>query len=161
MSDFVFNISRGYAVARHEAVRLNAPSASVLVCVVIAEAGLEADDTLRDYDTLAQVLAASNNEPTNTGYARKTLTDTGLTAPTIDDVNNLVRLPGPTHTWTSVAAGDNWAKLLWCYDPGGAGPDSSIIPIVAQDMKIGGVNIVPAGTNIQWASPNGYYVSSS
>jgi hypothetical protein len=162
VSDFVFNIARGQAVALHERVRLNDPAASALVLVVLRLAGLESDDVLRDYDTLSAILAAANDEATNSGYARKSLTDAVLTAPTIDDTLNLARLTIPTQTWTTVAAGDTWAKLLTCYDADtGAGTDANITPILAQDMKINGVNIIPAGTNIQWAVPNGYYVSSS
>ncbi len=159
--DFVFNISRGTAKEKHEIVNNNVLANSAIIEVVLAGAGLEPDDVLRDYDTLAAILAASNNEPTQAQYNRKTWTDADLSPATVDDTNNLVRLPGPTATWTSVVAGDSWAKVLWCIDyDTTAGGDSDIVPIVAQDMLINGSVIIPAGVTVQWSVPNGYYVSS-
>ena len=135
---------------------------SALKLVVLAASGLETDDTLRDYDTLAAILAASNNEPTQAQYNRKTLTDTELAAPTVDDTLNLVRLVYPDQSWTSVVSGDSWAKLLTCIDyDTTSGTDSDIVPITAQDMLVNGAYIIPAGTNIQWSVPNGFYLSSS
>ena len=162
MSDFVFNIAKGRAHEMHRIVNDNVLANSALIAVVLAEAGLESDDVLRDYDTLAAVLAAANNEPGQAAYNRKTWTDADIVAATIDDTNNLVRLLHPTASWTTPAAGDNWAKFLICMDyDTTAGSDSDIVPIVAQDMKIAGQIIIPAGTNITWSNPNGYYVVSA
>lgn len=161
MSDFVFNIAKGRAHEIHRIVNDNVLTNSALKLVVLRESGLEPDDTLRDYDTLAAILASTNDEPGQAQYNRKTLDDTVLDPATVDDVNNLVRLLYPTQTWTSVVAGDSWAKILTCIDyDTTAGSDSDIVPIVAQDMKVNGAYIIPAGVNIQWAVPNGYYVSS-
>ena len=44
-----------------------------LVLVLLKNAGLETDAVLKDYPTLAAVLAASNDEADFTGYARQTL----------------------------------------------------------------------------------------
>lgn len=160
--DFVFNVARGRAHELHRIVNDNVLANSALIEVVLALSGLESDDILRDYDTLAAILAASNNEPAQAQYNRKVWTDADLSPATIDDTNNLVRLPGPTATWTSVVAGDSWAKVLWCIDfDTTAGGDSDIVPIAAQDMFINGAPIIPAGTNVQWSVPNGYYVSSA
>ena len=162
MSDFIFNTSRGRAHEQYRIVNDNVLTNSALILVVLAASGLETDDVLRDYDDLAAILAASNNEPGQAQYARKTLTDTELAAATIDDTNNLVRLTYPDQTWTSVVAGDSWAKLLTCIDyDTTTGTDANIVPITAQDMLVNGAYIVPAGTNIQWSVPNGFYLSSS
>jgi len=161
MSDFVFNIARGRPHELHRRVDGNDPGNSALILVVLAAAGLQSDDVLRDYDDLGALLAASNNEPGQAQYNRKTLTDSDLTAATIDDTLNLVRLTYPSQTWTSVVAGDSWAKILTCYDSDTtAGTDADVVPIVAQDMLINGSVVIPAGVNIQWSVPNGYYVSS-
>jgi hypothetical protein len=158
--DFVFNIGRGRAHELHRIVNDNVLANSAIIEVVLALAGLEVDDTLREYDTLAALLAASNNEPAQAQYNRKTWTDADLAPAVIDDALNTVRLPGPTATWTSVVAGDSWAKVLWCIDfDTTAGGDTDIIPIAAQDMLINGSVVIPAGVNIQWSVPNGYYFS--
>ena len=44
-----------------------------LVMVLLKNAGLEADAVLKDYPTLAAILAATNDECDFTGYARRTL----------------------------------------------------------------------------------------
>jgi hypothetical protein len=162
MSDFLFNISRGRAHEMHRIIDSNVLANSALVIAVIAAVGLESDDVLRDYDTLAAILAASNNEPTQAQYNRKVLTDADIAAATVDDTNNLVRLTYPSQTWTSVVAGDTWAKVLTCIDyDTTTGTDTDIVPITAQDMLINGAYVIPAGVNIQWTIPNGYYLSSS
>lgn len=162
MGNFVFNVARGRAVEFHRRVDANDPANSALVVVVLAEAGLESDDVLRDYDTLAQILAATNAEVTNAGYARKVLTDTDLSPPTIDDGLDRVVLSHSTLTWTSVGSGDSWRKIVYCYDADTtSGTDADLIPVTAHDMLINGAAVVPSGADILWSVPNGYYVSSA
>jgi hypothetical protein len=160
MAAFTFNVSKGRTHEFHLRVDGNDPANSALIVVVLASSGLEPDTTLRAYDTLSALLAASNNEPTNTNYARKTLTDSDLTAPTVDDVNNRVTLPFPTQTWTSVGAGDAWRKLLICYDSDTtAGTDANIIPVTAHDLLIAGSAIIPSGANIVVTGSNGWMIA--
>lgn len=64
MGDGVFNIARGKI---RYYLELPAASDSLLV-VLLQTTGLQADDTLRDHDTLAVLLAASNDEATFTNY---------------------------------------------------------------------------------------------
>jgi hypothetical protein len=162
MGQLVFNIARGRAVEFHERVNNNDPTNAALIIVVLAEAGLESDDLLRDYDTLSALLAGASNEVTNTNYARKTLTDADIAAASVDDANDRVTLTYSTQTWTSVAAGDSWRKLLVCYDSDTtAGTDANIIPVTAHDMLISGAAIVPSGANILWNPGDGYYRSSA
>lgn len=128
---------------------------------MLAETGLESDDVLRDYDTLSALLAGASNEVTNTGYARKVLTDADISAGTVDDTNDRVTLTFPTQTWTAVAAGDSWRKLLVCYDSDTtSGTDANIVPVTAHDMLISGAPIVPSGADILWNPGDGYYRSS-
>ncbi len=125
--DFVFNRALG------EVKTLAALPATndALIVVLLVASGLQADDTLRDYDDLAALLAAANDEATFSGYAR--LTRTSGIVPTVDDTNNRLDIDITTDfTWAAAGAGNTIAKLLVCYDPDTtAGTDSSIIPLTA------------------------------
>ena len=146
MADGVFNIAKGRVVEYYNRVENNDPSASALVIVALKAAGLEADATLQDYDDLAAILAAANDEATNTGYARKVLTDADLAAlPAPDDTNNRYDIDLPDQTWTAVqTTGGAWGKLLVCYDADtGAGTDSNIIPLTHHDFAV-----TPDGSDI-------------
>lgn len=160
MANFAFNISKGREAEFHWRVDNNDPANSALILVVLAAATLEPDATLQDYDTLADVLAISL-EVTNGSYARKTLTDASISPFTVDDTFNLIRLPLANQTFTTIAAGDSWAKLLICYDSDTTGgTDANIIPVVAQDLLVSGVAVVPNGSDIVVAFPTGYAVCS-
>lgn len=162
MASFVFNIARGRAHELHARVDGNDPANSALILVVLAESGLESDDVLRDKDDLAAVVSGTTNEVTNGSYARKTLTDADISAATVDDTNNLVRLTFSTQTFATIAAGDAWRKLLVCYDADTtAGTDANIIPVSAHDLLISGAAIIPSGANIVVSLPNGYYTSAA
>lgn len=162
MGQLVTNVGRGRAVELHNRVNDNDPANAALILVVLAESGLESDDLLRDYDTLSALLAGASNEVTNTNYARKTLTDADLAAPTVDDALDKVSLTFGTQTFTSIAAGDSWRKLLVCYDSDTtAGTDANIVPIVAHDLLLNGAAIIPSGANVVISLPNGYYQSSA
>lgn len=139
MSDVVFNIAKGRGVEWYNRVKSNDPAASALVVVALQATGLEADAVLIDYDDLGALLAAANDEATNSGYARKVLTDADLAAlPAPDDTNDRYEVAIPNQTWTAVAAtGGAWGKLLICYDADtAAGTDANIIPIVALDFTV-------------------------
>ena len=160
MAAFTFNIAKGRTQEFHLRVDGNDPANSALIVVVLASSGLESDSVLKAYDTLSAILAASNNEPTNTNYARKTLTDSDLTAPTVDDTLGRVTLPFPTQTWTSVGTGDAWRKLLICYDSDTTGgTDANIIPVTAHDLLIAGAPVQPSGANIVVSGTNGWMVA--
>jgi glucose-6-phosphate isomerase len=103
MADFVFNIAKGRVAEFYNRVDTNDPANSALV-LVVGQAG-STDATLRDLDTLSAVLAATA-EVTNSGYARKVLTDTDLAAFAADDANDRVDLDFADQTWTAVA--DIW-----------------------------------------------------
>lgn len=144
MGDFVFNIAKGRVAELYNRVKSNDPTNSALIVVVLRTSGLASDATLKDLDDLAAVLAASP-EVANTGYARKTLTDSDLAAiPAPDDTNDRNERDIPDQTWTGVASGDGWSKLLVCYDSdttGGA--DSAIVPLTAHDFAL-----MPDGSDI-------------
>lgn len=145
MANFVFNIAKGRVVEYYNRVKSNDPTNSAFIIVVLATSGLESDAVLLDKDDLAAVVAGTTNEVTNTNYARKTLTDSDLAAlPAPDDTNDRYDIDIPDQTWTAVAAGDGWSKLLICYDSDTtSGTDSSIIPLTAHDFVV-----TPDGSDI-------------
>jgi hypothetical protein len=128
MANQVCNIAKG-----RFAYYCTLPNASdALIVVPIETTGLEADDTLNNYDDLAALLAASNNEQATIG--RKTVSS-GVTV-TVDDTNNLVDVDMPDQTWTGTS-GNAISKLLICYDGDtGAGTDSNIIPLTHHDFVV-------------------------
>lgn len=149
MSDFTFNVSLGREVELYNRVNSNDPANSALIMVVLALSGLEDDAVLKDYDTLSALLAASNNEVTNTNYARKTLTDADLAPYTVDDTNDRIIISIPVQTFSSIAAGDTWSKALLCYDSDTTGgTDANIEPVTAHDIRISGSPVAPNGSNI-------------
>jgi hypothetical protein len=157
MAAFTFNIAKGKTREYHDRVDNNDPANSALILVVLAHTGIESDSVLQDYDTLSALLAGASNEVTNTNYARKTLTDADLTASSVDDTNNWALLPFPTQTFTSIAAGDSWSKLVLCYDSDTtSGTDANVVPVTAHDLRINGQVVVPSGANIVVSGANGY-----
>lgn len=149
MADFSFNVALGREVEFYNRVKSNDPAASALVMLVLRSAGLEADEVLKDYDTVAAILADTTDEVTNTGYARKILTDTELAAWAPDDTLNRILLALPVQTFAAIAAGDAWSKVVIAYDNDtAAGTDANLIPITAHDLRIANAAIVPNGSNI-------------
>jgi hypothetical protein len=141
MADFVFNIAKGRVAELYNRVDSNDPANSALI-IVAAQAG-STDGALQDLDTLATVLAATA-EVTNSGYARKVLTDTDLAAFAADDANDRVDLDFADQTWTAVAAGTGWARIYVCYDSDTtAGTDANIIPLTSHDFAV-----TPDGSDI-------------
>lgn len=149
MANFVFNIAKGRVVELYNRVENNDPANSAFVVVVLKTTGLESDATLLDYDNLDLLLKRGGGsqvaEVTNSGYARKTLTDVDLASvPAPDDTNDRYDIDIPDLTWTAVAAGDGWSKLLVCYDNDTtAGTDANIVPLTAHDFVV-----TPDGSDI-------------
>ena len=114
-------------------------AADALVVVLVEAAGIEVDDVLNNYDDLAALLAASNNE--QTAQARKIITSSVTI--TVNDTTNLVDVDVPDQVWTGLT-GNPTAKLLFCYDGDtGAGTDANIRPISAHDFAV-----TPDGTDV-------------
>lgn len=162
MANFSFNVSLGREVEFHNRVDNSDPTNAVFVIVVLASAGLEADATLKDYDTLSALLASTNNEVTNGAYARIVLSDTGITAYTVNDTDDLIMLPLADQTFVTIAAGDAWRKALICYDSDSTGgTDANIIPVKAFDVidPETGAAVIPTGDDIVFGFPDGYHVA--
>lgn len=154
MADIVFNIAKGRAVELYNRVDSNDPTNSALIIVPV-DVGATSDATIQDFDTLAAVLAGGVTERTTGGWNRKTLTDTELSALSVDDTNNRYEFTVPDQTWTAVTAGAV-TDLILCYDSDTTGgTDSNIIPIAMFDFAItpdGSDVVMDAGTAVFRAS---------
>lgn len=143
MADFVYNIAKGRVVELYNRVKINDPANAVLVIVII-DANGDSDASMKVRDDLASLLGGIANEVTNTGYARKVLSDADINAFIPDDVNHRIDLDIPDQTWTGVAAGSPWTDLLVCYDPDStSGTDANLIPLTSHDFAV-----TPDGSDI-------------
>jgi hypothetical protein len=159
--DFTFDSSLGREVELYGRIDGNDPTNSAFVLVVLAESGLESDSALRVYTNLGSLLAGASNEVTNTGYARKTLTDADLSAYTVDTSNHRITLSLPTQTWSTISAGDSWSKLLVCYDSDTtSGTDSNVVPVTGHDLRINNAAIVPNGSDVVVAFTSGFVIAT-
>jgi hypothetical protein len=145
MANIVFNIAKGRVIEYYNRVKSNDPAASALVLVAI-NANAVADATIIDLDTLADVTATAVNEVTNSGYARKVLTDADLAAlPTPTDASDYFEVSLPTQTWSAIVAGDAWTDIIVCYDNDtAAGTDANLVPLTMFDFVQ-----TPSGSDIQ------------
>ena len=144
MADFVFNIAKGRVAEFYVRIDGNDPANSAFIILILATAGIETDAVLKDVDTVTALVAGTTNEVTNSGYARKTLTDADLVAFAPDDTNDRVDLDIPDQTWTAVAAGDGWNDLVVAYDSDTTGgTDANIVPCTQHDFVL-----VPDGSDI-------------
>jgi len=143
MADFVFNIGKGRVAELYNRVDLNDPANSALIVIAI-DANGDTDATMKDRDDLSALLGGTANEVTNSGYARKTLTDADIVAFAPDDANDRVDLDIPDQTFSAVAAGTAWTDLLICYDSDTTGgTDSNIVPLTCHDFAV-----TPDGSDI-------------
>lgn len=143
MGNFVFNISKGRAAELYNRVDLNDPAAAVLSIMVLATSGVESDATLIDMDTYAAVVAGATNEVTNSGYAKKLLSDADIVAFAPTDGSDWVTLDIPDQTWTGVAAGDGWNDAVIGYDYAGSSVMANIVPMTQHDFVV-----TPDGSDI-------------
>jgi hypothetical protein len=123
MADIVFNIATGRVA---QLILDDATKFGILLLKVA-----EADNTLRDYDTVAAILAGSNTEADFTNYARKT----GLTATrTVNDTDNRTEADLANQTWSSAggASNNNLVKAIVFYETAAA--DATRVPISAHDF---------------------------
>jgi hypothetical protein len=137
MGDIVFNVAKGRVAELHDRVDGNDPAPSALILVLLKTA--PSDATLKDFDTLADILAGGGVEADFTSYGRKTLTDANISASTVDDTNDRREADIPDQTWSAAGGVSNntLAKLLVCYDANtGAGTDADIVPLTAHDFVV-------------------------
>jgi hypothetical protein len=143
MADLVFNIALG-KVGYYAGL----PAANdALIAIPIESSGVEADAVIRDYDTVAAILAATTNEQSTMG--RKTLTSV---TDTVDDSNNRRDVACATITWAG-ATGNAISDILICYDPDTtSGTDADLIPLTWHDYAA-----TPDGSDIQATIDTAFY----
>ena len=158
MADGTFNVGLGRIVELANRVNSNDPANSAFVLVVLKAAGLQADSVLIDYNDLAAILAATNDEATNAGYARKVLTDVSGITVTVDDTEDEVLVNFPAQIFATVAAaGGAWGKSLVCYDSDTTGgTDANIVPLTFHDCAI-----TPDGRDITLTPQTGGWYQDS
>lgn len=145
MADQMFNIALGRAGQFCINVQTNNPANSELVLLLVV-AGTTTDGQFKDFDTLSASLPGAGGaaEATNSGYARKHLTDADLSAFTPDDTNDRFDFDIPDQTWTGVAAGDNPTDIIVGYDDDNTtGTDANIVPMTLHDFSV-----TPDGSDI-------------
>lgn len=144
MANFVFNVGLGRSAEFFNRIDSNDPAAAELVVMLLAASGVESDATLRDSTTFADVVDGTTNEATNTGYAKKVLTDADI-AFTVDHGNDRVDLDIADQTWTGVANDGTGAigDLVIGYDPVGSQTMADIIPMTLHDFAV-----TPDGSDI-------------
>ena len=130
----------------------NDPANSALIQILYKV--IEADGTLRDYDTVAAIAAGANTECDFTNYARKTLADAAVTATVTDDTND--RRVASIDDWVIASAGgatnNTLVKLVIAYDSDTtAGTDANIVPLTAHDLTetTNGQQLTVAPTTVQ------------
>jgi len=144
MADFVFNIAKGRVTELANRVNNNDPTNAVLVIAALDASGVESDATLKDKDDFSALVSGATNEATNTGYARKSIDQSGGITVTTDDTNDRVDVDIPDQTWTAVSAGSNWSDLVFGYDSDSTGgTDSGIVPLTQHDFSV-----TPDGSDI-------------
>jgi hypothetical protein len=141
MSDGVFNIAKGAAT---EKVR----DSATVIGVMLTKSTV-ADATMKDYDTVAAILAGATTELTDGSYARKT----GLTATlTVDDTNDRVDLDIANQTWTALAGAEACDKLIVFYEESAS--DAGRVPLTYHDFVVttDGTDVTAEVTNFFRAS---------
>lgn len=128
MAATIPNVAKGRGNELARRVNGNDPSTSGFVVVLLQDTGLDAIDTLRDFDTLAAILAA-NTECTVSSYARLVLTDAEIADPTVDDSGNAQSFDVADDDFGALEAGENIQALVVAYAPDTAGADSTMIPV--------------------------------
>lgn len=128
MANLVFNVALG-RLAHYASL----PAANdALIMVPLEAAGLVSDATMRDYDTLADLLAGATNEQTS-NMTRKTLTSVTVT---VNDTDNRVDIDCADVTWTG-ATGNAIGAVVICYDPDTTtGTDADLIPLTKHDVAM-------------------------
>lgn len=126
MADITFNIALG-RIAHYASLPA---SNDALVLIPLEASGLVDDATMRDYDTVAAILAGASNEQTTIG--RKTLS--GVTA-TADDTDDRLEVDADDVTWTS-PTGTAVGAVVIAYDPDTTGgTDADLIPLTKHGVS--------------------------
>ncbi|MCX5522168.1 hypothetical protein OG342_04705 [Streptomyces bobili] len=147
MANIVFNVALGRVASLAALPNAN----DALILVPLESSGLVADATMRDYDTLSDLLAGASNEQTTVG--RKTLASAAVT---VNDTSDRVEVDAADVTWTA-PTGNAVGAVVICYDPDTTGgTDADLIPLTKHD-----VTWTPDGNNFSLTIADFFRASSS
>lgn len=147
MANIVFNVALGKVASLAALPATN----DGLVLVPLEATGLVTDATMRDYDTLSDLLAGASNEQTTVG--RKNLASVTVT---VNDTNDRVEVDAADVTWTA-PTGNAVGAVVVCYDPDTTGgTDADLIPLTKHD-----VTWTPDGNDFTLTIADFYRASSS
>lgn len=164
MGDFTFNVAKGSIseIVRTQLAKANGTSIIGVMLLRATGAGgaLEADATLKDYDTVAALLSpTTNDECIFTGYVRKILKvgDSPGVVRTVNDLSDVVDIDLPDIVWTPAGGAQNdvVAKVVTyaLYGAGTNGDDTQNIPLTAHDYSM-----TTNGSSLIVAFSSGTYV---
>ena len=130
------NIAKGRVNEFARRINNNDPANSVFVLALIVSA--TSKDVLKDYDTLAQILAdGGTDEATHTGYSRIVLDNTDSITVTVNDAGDIQVVDFPDQLFEGVDDGDDWTHLLLGYDSDSTGgADSAIVPLTLSPFVV-------------------------
>lgn len=133
MANMVFTVAKGCFI---EKAKLPLGTDNLLL-VLLKNTPLPADNTLRNYTTLAQVLA-NTAEADFTNYARKVLSSGSITIGT-NNTTFLQTLTLTNTTWTAAGGvvNNTFGKIIVCYRPASSSLDSAIMPLFHADFTGG------------------------
>jgi hypothetical protein len=103
--------------------------------VLLQSASLQADATLRNYNTLSAIFGGGSLEATFTNYAR-VFVNSGITiTPNTTTHANSVSIANLTWLAAGGALNNTVAKLLVCYQPSSGATDAQTIPLFNCDVS--------------------------
>ena len=157
MTATIPNIAKGRINEFVNRVNDNDPATSGFIVALLTDAGIEAIGVLRDYDTLAALLAGTNTESAVASYARLVLTDTDVAAPTVDDTGDQQTFDIADFDFGALEAGENIAAAVVCYAPDVSGADSTLIPV---HITVPAAVVATNGEIFHFRTPSGLWAAT-
>lgn len=154
MTATIPNVAKGRINEFVKRVDGNDPSTSGFVVALLQDTGLDTIDELRDFDTLAAILAGSNTECSVASYSRLVLTDTDIGDTTVDDSGNSQDFDTGDFDFGALESGQTIAASVMCYAPDTTGADSTFIPV---HVSIPASTVDTNGETFHWRTPNGLW----
>lgn len=125
--------------------------------ILLKSAGLEPDTTLRDYDTVAAILAAANDESGFGAYARLTVAPANISIPDPDTPDQASVDITVDPSWNPVAPQEQVGAIILAFNPDGA--DTLLTPLFIDAVGVlsgtGGVS-TPLTYQIASGPPAGF-----
>ncbi len=134
MGDGVFNIAKGRVGEFANNVNDNAPATSLLR-VILFKTG-DTDSNLRDFATVAAIIAGASLEADFASYARQDITDTQTAGAVVDQGNDRMEVDCDDVVWSSATTGQSIARLVFAYDDSGSDADAVLIPLTFHDFIV-------------------------